>query len=76
MPMHYLVQWAQESTSRFELSGVIPTSINSYIITSLRANTVYEVFVVVVDDCGSMTAGRLTALTLNGECRIWGQLSV
>ena len=76
MPMHYLVQWAQESTSTFERSGVIPNSTNSYIILSLRANTVYDFFLVLVDDCGSMTAGRLTARTfeLSGKCRIGRQL--
>ena len=76
IPMHYLVQWIQESTSRLERSGVIPNSANSYNISSLRANTVYDFNLVVVDDCGNMTAGRQTARTLelNGKCRIGGQL--
>ena len=78
MPMHYVVQWAQESTSRFEHSGNISTDDNSYTISSLCANTVYDFFLVVVDDCGNMTAGRQTARTLesDGKCRIGGQLSL
>ena len=78
MPMQYLVQWAEESTSRLELSGFIPMNDTSYNISSLRANTVYNFFLVAVDDCGNMTAGRQTAQTLesNGKCRIGGQLSV
>ena len=74
MPMHYLIEWAQKSTSRFEHSGIIPITINSYNIISLCANTVYDVFMVVVDDCGNMTAGRQIAQTLNGKCRFGGQL--
>ena len=76
MPMHYLVLWAQESTSRFERSGVIPVDDNNYAISSLHSNTVYSIFLVVVDDCGNMTAGRQTARTLEsiGKCRIGGQL--
>ena len=76
IPMHYLVQWAQESTSRFERSGVIPISTNSYNISSLRANTVYYFSLVVVNDCGNMTASRQKARTLEsiGKCRIGGQL--
>ena len=76
MPMHYLVEWAQKSTSRFERSGNIPISITSYNITSLHANTVYEVFLVVVDACGNMIADRQTAQTRNGKCRFGRMLSV
>ena len=78
MPMHYLVQWAQERTSSLQSSDVIPMDDNSYTISSLSANTVYDFFLVVVDDCGSMTAGRQTAQTLesNGKCRIGGGTAV
>ena len=78
MPMHYLVQWAPESTSSVQSSIVIPVNNNSYTISSLHANTLYDISLVVVDDCGNMIADRQTARTLksNGKCRIGEQLSV
>ena len=76
MPMHYLVQWAQESTSSFQNSCVIPMNDNNYTISSLRSDTAYDIFLIAVDECGNMTAGRQTARTLelNGKCRIGEQL--
>ena len=69
MPMHYLVQWTPEATATTVLSDIITNSSRSYNITSLNANTGYEISVLVVDVCGSMTADRLTASTAIGEYR-------
>ncbi len=49
---------------------------NNYTISSLRSDTAYDIFLVAVDECSNMTAGRQTARTLelNGKCRIGEQL--
>ena len=75
MPMHYLVQWTPVTTGTTVLSDIITNSSRSYNITSLNANTGYEISVLVVDVCGSMTAHRLSASTTIGEYRSDRQLS-